>query len=167
MRTSIPRSKQKRYGAFKPTDEVFAAWTRTQEIADALQAKIIVFQSPASFEPTRENKRNLRRFFTLIASEQYTFVWEPRGAWSANEIRSLCQELGLVHCVDAFQSEPTFGKIRYYRLHGRGGYRYKYTLADLRLLRDLVRGIKDVYCMFNNMFMYEDALAFQKLLCTP
>ena len=51
---------------FAPTEEVFAAWERTGQIAEALEAKIVVFQCPASFRPTEENKANKRAFFRSI-----------------------------------------------------------------------------------------------------
>ncbi|MFH0933440.1 MAG: hypothetical protein V1832_03870 [Nitrospirota bacterium] len=43
-------------------------------IADALNAKVIVFQCPASFKPTKENKQNLVRFFSSIERRDVHFV---------------------------------------------------------------------------------------------
>lgn len=162
LKIKIPQLKKKNYGSFRPTDEVYAAWEKTKEIADTLHAKIIVFQCPASFEPTSENKNNLQRFFSSIKSDKYIFAWEPRGRWAEKEIKPICQELNLVHCVDPFKSKSTYGRIRYYRLHGRGGYRYKYTQEDLNILKGFLEEKIDSYVMFNNVSMYEDALAFKK-----
>lgn len=53
LKMEIPREKEKNYGSFRPTDEVRMAWERTMGIADAPDARVIVFQSPASFEPRR------------------------------------------------------------------------------------------------------------------
>lgn len=158
------QSKAKNYGAFKPTDEVYEAWEKTKEIADTLNARVIVFQCPASFEPTTENKHNLMKFFSSVKRDKYLFAWEPRGKWNDNEVKTTCRELNLVHCVDPFKSKSTFGKIRYYRLHGIGGYRYKYTQEDLGVLKEFVGKKIDSYVMFNNVFMYDDALAFKKLV---
>lgn len=140
LRVEIPASKEKCYGSFKPTDEVFAAWATTKEIADCLQARIVVFECPASFEPTRENMRNVRKFFSAISSDRYVFAWEPRGEWGTEEIHALCQEMNLVHCVDPSQSIPVAGQIHYYRLHGIGGYRHKYTRDELKALEKQTRG---------------------------
>lgn len=164
LKKKIPQSKEKNYGSFKPTDELYAAWEKTKEIADILHARIIVFQCPASFEPTAENKSNLKRFFSSMKSDKYIFAWEPRGKWGEKEIETLCKELNLVHCVDPFKSKSTFGSIRYYRLHGIGGYRYKYTQQDFDVLKELVIEKIDIYALFNNIFMYDDAQAFKKLI---
>jgi len=164
LKMKIPSSKEKNYGSFKPTDEVLQAWERTREIADILNARIIVFQCPASFKPTDENKRNLKKFFSSIKRENLIFAWEPRGKWDEKEIEPLCRELSLIHVVDPFVSRTVYGRIRYYRLHGIGGYRYKYTIEDLQKLSGLYDKKMDVYFMFNNLSMYEDALEFKNLL---
>ena len=166
LKIKISQSKEKNYGSFKPTDEVYAAWERTKEIADTLNAKVVVFQCPASFEPTNENKSNIKRFFTSIKSDKYIFAWEPRGKWDEKEVGSICNKLNLVHCVDQFKSKPTYSKICYYRLHGIGGYKYKYTEEDMHTLKGFVKRGFDSYFMFNNVYMYEDALAFKKLCAT-
>ncbi len=164
LRMAIPAEKKDRYGAFRSTDEVFAAWERTAEIAAALHARVIVFQSPASFHPTRENEENMRRFFSAIDRKGYRLAWEPRGEWRAQDIKSLCRELELIDAVDPFQTSPTWGNIRYYRLHGIGGYRYKYSGEELARLKALAEEETDTFFMFNNSYMHEDALAFARLV---
>jgi uncharacterized protein YecE (DUF72 family) len=163
LKLKIPHSKEKNYGLFKPTDEVLHAWEKTKEIANMLNAKIIVFQCPASFKPTEENKHNMKKFFSLIERGRFIFGWEPRGKWDDKEIETMCRELDLIHIVDPFKSTPVYGNIRYYRLHGIGGYKYNYTEADLRKLGDLIEGRRYIYFLFNNVFMYEDALEFKKI----
>ena len=164
LRIEISPSQAKNYGSFKPTDEVFSAWAQTKEIADELEARIIIFQCPASFEPTSENKRNLKKFLSAIASPRYTFVWEPRGWWRTEEIRGLCEELNLIHCVDPFQSKAVFGEIRYYRLHGIAGYRHKYSGEELGKLKAMAQESENSYFLFNNVHMFADAQAFQQLI---
>lgn len=164
LKIPISGSRAKNYGSFKPTGEVLDAWEETREIARALNASIIVFQCPASFAPTDENKRNMRAFFSSVERESSAFAWEPRGAWSEGEIEQLCRDLELMHVVDPFQSRPVWGNIRYFRLHGRGGYRYRYTEEDLDTLKKLPGEAVPAYFMFNNVYMYEDALALKNLL---
>lgn len=143
-------------GSFKPTDAVMDAWRRTDEIRRALEARVVVFQCPASFAPTARNKDNLRAFFRAIERENLVCVWEPRGSWQVAEIRALCQELDLVHCVDPFKASQAFGDIAYWRLHGIGGYSYRYSDENLRALAEMLAGRRG-YCMFNNAAMYDDA----------
>ena len=156
--------KPDRYGFFRPTDEVLAAWERTKGIAQALEAQIVLFQCPASFTPTKEHIADMRAFFQLIERDGLLFAWEPRGEWEDEQIEGLCQELDLAHSVDPFQRPPLSGEIAYFRLHGRGGYRYRYTDEDLSRLLHWCREYEEGYCLFNNITMFEDALRMKEMM---
>jgi uncharacterized protein YecE (DUF72 family) len=164
LKAKIPEAHQGRYGYFKPTEEVLAAWETTKKIADALESNVIVFQCPASFAPDSENMKNMKRFFSRIKRGTHILAWEPRGTWLPSAVASFCRDLDLVHVVDPFVASQAYGNIGYYRLHGRSGYRYKYTADDLYSLEELARKKKDCYVMFNNVHMYEDAAAFYELI---
>jgi uncharacterized protein YecE (DUF72 family) len=177
LKLKIPESKKKNYGFFKPSDEVLGAWGKTEKIAQILKSKIIVFQCPPSFEPNSLNKKNLERFFKTIERKGHLLVWEPRGKWERKEILSVCEKLNLLPCLDPFKYKPFPGKIGYFRLHGKTGYRYKYTDSDLEKLKQIAQILIKVrrsrqnknncnliYFMFNNVFMFEDALRFQKTM---
>jgi uncharacterized protein YecE (DUF72 family) len=131
LKVSWPRPKLQNCGSFKPTEEIHWAWEETRKAARALQSKCVVFQCPASFEPSEKNKKNLRVFFGKAQREGRQFVWEPRGSWPDEEVKKLCRDLDLVHGVDPFKDEPQFGQIKYFRLHGITGFRYRFTGKDL------------------------------------
>lgn len=156
-----PRNK-KNYGFFRPSDEVFAAWEVTRAFALELKARMVVFQSPASFTPEKQHKENMVRFFAGLERGGLPLVWEPRGKWEVGEIKELCQRLDLIHCVDPLKSEPSYGRLRYFRLHGPAGYRSHYQDHDLSRILGMCQG--DIYCFFNNSFMFEDATRFLRLL---
>ncbi|MBI2845128.1 MAG: DUF72 domain-containing protein, partial [Chloroflexi bacterium] len=137
-----------KYGFCQSTMEVHEAWQVTKETARALGVRWIVFQCPASFTPTREHIKNLQKFFAKIDRDRFLFAWEPRGKWDKEVVTRLCQELGLVHCVDPFQSLPITAGKAYFRLHGRGGYRYRYPADDLQKLQDWCQEYSEVYCLF-------------------
>jgi len=162
-KVKIPPSKRGAYGYFRPTDVVFGAWEETKRIARALRAKLIVFQCPASFKPTSENMRNMEDFFTRAERGGLLFGWEPRGEWKSQEIEGLCRSLNLIHIVDPFKAQVAYGLIDYFRLHGKGGYRYRYSPQELLQLKGWVEE-KPTYVMFNNVYMFEDALRFAQLL---
>ncbi|MCX7973206.1 MAG: DUF72 domain-containing protein [Candidatus Aminicenantes bacterium] len=162
LKKPIPKSKENLYGNFRPTAEVFAAWQRIKEIAELLKAKLIIFQSPASFEPNSENKKNIRNFFNQIERNSFLFGWEARGKWSLEEIQEICRELELIDVVDPFIRWPVTQGLKYFRLHGLGGYHYRYQESDLKKLFDLTIKEKEVYVMFNNVHMFEDALKFKE-----
>jgi len=137
----------------------------TREVAKTLNSKIVVFQSPGSFKPKKENIENFRNFFKRIKEKNFVFVWEPRGNWPDNLIKKLCKELNLVHCTDPFKQKPVFGKINYFRLHGRDGYnlKYEYTNEDLKELLKFCNK-RENYILFNNLSMFDDAQRFQHFL---
>jgi len=160
LKLSWPAGRLSQCGSFKPTEEVLWAWEETRGIAAALRSRYIVFQCPASFQPSPENKENLKSFFKKARREDFRFIWEPRGKWEPQEIRAICRELDLIHGVDPFKKDPAFGKIRYFRLHGITGYRYRFSGEDLETLRQ--KCLERSYCLFNNVNMWADALAFQE-----
>ena len=164
LKVQVRPAQRTRYGFFRPTDEVFKAWKETDLIASALNAKIIVFQCPASFTPQRIHIENLTEFFRKVERKDYIFVWEPRGGWPEKTVSDLCEQLNLIHCVDPFKEKPRFGKLKYFRLHGIDGYKYKYTDTDLNRLKDFCVGEDRAYAMFNNAAMWEDAERFKQLL---
>ncbi len=157
-----------RYGLFRPTEEVFEAWTVTDGIRKALNARIVVFQTPASFKETGSNISNMYDFFHSIDRNEIIMVWEPRGDWTRNTIMRICEELELIHCVDPFAAQPESGTgFGYFRLHGsppgKRMYRYTYTDTDLQFLYEHCRGYSQVYVLFNNITMFDDALRFKRL----
>lgn len=159
----IQPGKEERYGSFKDSDEVRKAWEDTMNFARALNARVIVFQCPASFKETEENINNMRTFFSSIKAPGLAFAWEPRGDWNEQTIKTLCAELGLIHCVDPMVRPPLHGEMQYFRLHGGPDYRHKYSIDELEHLRDMI-GNKEAYVLFNNLNMYDDTLAFIRLL---
>jgi uncharacterized protein YecE (DUF72 family) len=170
LKKPVAESERTSYGAFRPSEQVSAAWRVTLEVARALEAPAIIFQCPASFRPTAENQENLAGFFRSIEREGRLIVWEPRGDWEPRVIHGLCESLDLVHCVDPFQGgAPSGSGPVYLRLHGRGGYHYQYTDEELDWVassvcwRGALAGRGPIYVMFNNTSMKEDALRFMKL----
>lgn len=163
LRTSIEPAERSYYGSFKPTPQVLAAWERTRDIARALDAPLVVFQCPASFKPVPPNLTNMRSFFSGIQRDNLAMAWEPRGTWPQELVRSLCQEMDLIHCVDPFVGPAVWGSMNYFRLHGITGYGYSFTQEDLRRLFSWCSG-KPSWVLFNNFTMAQDASRFQMLL---
>jgi len=164
LKTSLSDTERRQAGGFRFTDVVRRAWDTTRQVAEALAADKVLFQCPASFTPNNENIDRLRTFFTSIHREGITCLWEPRGQWPADQIRALCRELDLRHCVDPFVSECVTQGLRYYRLHGIGGYGHRYSDQELVHLSGYRRRRGQSYFMFNNISMLQDAKRFQELL---
>lgn len=172
LKGAVSEEERDLYGSFRPTEQVWLAWERTRQIASIIDARVIVFQCPKSFLPTRENVRNLSAFFEGIERDDRKLAWEPRGDdWQPEVIRDLCAANNLIHCVDPFKAEPAYGDALYWRLHGRTGYRYRYTDEDLSELRVKLSDYAHVpgpnFLMFNNIYSKEDALRFKNPEARP
>uniref|UniRef100_A0A7J2U461 DUF72 domain-containing protein n=1 Tax=Ignisphaera aggregans TaxID=334771 RepID=A0A7J2U461_9CREN len=165
-----------RYGFLRPTKEVFEAWESVVEAAKTLEAEVIVIQTPPSFGYSEEYYRNAVEFFSATNTSNFVIGWEPRGTWLQNldKVADIVSRFkNVIHIVDPFKALPTVCKeVTYFRLHGIGkgevNYRYKYTDEDLQNLLDIVRKIlsksNNVYAMFNNVYMAQDAQRFRELI---
>ncbi len=170
----VSSEKRDKYGFFKPTEEVFKAWEYVKKIAEILKAKVIIFQTPPSFRCTEENIRNMRFFFENIDRGSLLLGWEPRGTWYNHQevLKEILDKLDIIHVVDPLRHSPLrIPGTAYFRLHGLGGrevnYRYKYTESDLKYLKSIIlslENVDEVYVMFNNVYMFDDALYFKKIL---
>jgi uncharacterized protein YecE (DUF72 family) len=159
----LSREQQYQAGSFKWNPVTRMAFDRTQEIAGALEAAAILFQTPKSFSPTEENLDRLRRFFHEIHRGGRRMIFEPRGAgWKGGIMCDLVETLHLIHAVDPFLRPPVGRGLRYYRLHGRPAYNYrhKYTREDLAQLESMLDPTAPNWVLFNNMSMAEDARRF-------
>jgi uncharacterized protein YecE (DUF72 family) len=165
-RLRAPLERPEEAGFFRPTETVLAGYARTREAARLLTARIVLFQCPASFTPSREHIRDMRAFFRRVPRDGLVFAWEPRGDWDDEQVRDLCAELDLVHCVDPFAGKPVTGRLAYFRLHGIGGYRHRHSDQELRSLLDTCAPFEEAYCLFNNMSMWEDAKRLKALAAT-
>lgn len=164
LRRPLTDAEREDAGSFRDTETVAAAWETTRACAAALDARAILFQCPASFAPTGENVARLVGFFKGAARDGRDFCWEPRGGWPRDLIRDLCETLDLWHVVDPFAEETVTPERCYYRLHGRGGWRYAYEDGELEDLAAMLSEDAPSYVFFNNVRMLEDAMRFRALL---
>ena len=155
------------YGLLKNTEEVYWAWEKTLKVCKLLRADKVLIQLPPKCEVSDEALDTLTRF----RESGLKIILEPRhNSWFSDEIIGFLNRIDIVLCVDPFKNNPVrTSDIHYWRLHGRNGYRYgyKYTDNDLRELMSFLNEVRDVdstYVLFNNKFMYEDALRFRELL---
>ncbi|MCW1296476.1 MAG: DUF72 domain-containing protein [Candidatus Parvarchaeota archaeon] len=160
-------------GFLRPTSEVLSFWNETLQVCKTLKSKICLIQLPSSFKENEENKKNMKKFFSSIKRDEISIAIELRG-WSDKGIEEVCKVFDLIDVCDPFARQPTFfskKKIAYFRLHGsppgKRMYSYKYTRKDLESLlkkiNEIKRSVKEVYCLFNNIYMWKNAKQFQFL----
>ena len=156
--------------------ETMKAFETMKEICRELEAKILLIQTPASFKP--ESLKIAEEFFRGIERNDLIIVWETRGPlWekeeTREELRMILESLDVPHVTDPFRTLPVYsGKVAYLRLHGLGSrmYYYQYSDEELLRLRDAARSLeteeREVYVLFNNLSMFEDAYRFQSFIKT-
>jgi uncharacterized protein YecE (DUF72 family) len=145
-------------------------------ICQALKARILLIQTPDSFRPDRLS--DAAKFFGKIQRDDLTVVWETRGAaWDHPDVRkkleNTLKHLSVFHVTDPFRALPVYAEtVAYFRLHGLGKelYYYQYSDAELKQLLSIVEPFehdgKEVYVLFNNLFMFDDAVRFKSLIET-
>jgi uncharacterized protein YecE (DUF72 family) len=158
----------------KVEKDSFEAFERMKQICRILGSKILLIQTPGSFKP--DDLADAERFFRQVDRGSLALVWETRGpSWESHDaykkLSRVLKELEVGHVADPFKVTPAYtGEIAYFRLHGLGEnmYYYQYTDSELRRLKELVSvydaGGKDIYVLFNNLSMFEDAVRFTKYL---
>ena len=163
LKQTLSDTEKREAGYFRNSAIVYQAWEATLTAAAALEAKTILFQCPASFKQTQANMASLKEFFRAIDRKDLNLCWEPRGDWDCAVVKSICTGLDLWHVVDPFVDQSVTPGKCYFRLHGRGGWRYEYTDDELEELAVLVSKQKARYVFFNNSRMSDDALRFCQL----
>jgi len=154
----------------------FKAFEQMKQICKALRACILLIQTPGSFRP--DKLKDAHEFLGKVDREGLVVVWETRGpSWDDPDAREklakALQELDVSHVTDPFRTMPTYtSSTAYFRLHGLGDrmYYYQFTDTELKKLHELVKpleaGGKEVYVLFNNLSMFDDALRFKRYLET-
>lgn len=154
------------YGSFQDTEEVRQAWQATLKTAELLEARVVLYETPASFTPTARNRQNMASFFARVPRDGWTHVWEPQGVWSAPEVQGLCDQLGLVACCDPLVLEAfPVGAVAYLKIRNLGS---PHPMSDSELIW-LAQGLADydsAHVIFNTSRMFTDARKLVDILNT-
>jgi uncharacterized protein YecE (DUF72 family) len=165
LKKELSEKERTECGAFRKSRIVMDAWKTTLECAEVLRAKRILFQCPASLKPTKQTLSNMRKFFDDIDRNGFELYWEPRGKdWTPELIKGTCKEFGLYHAIDPFVGDCQTPMRTYFRLHGKGGWRYVYNDDEIAEIATKLPSRGTAYVLFNNIKMREDAERFARLL---
>lgn len=163
LKGDIIKGREEEAGEFKWTQLVREAYEETVKCCEVLEAKFLLFQTPPSFKPTDENIKRVINFFENVDRKNLKFVWEPRGNWDEEVLRTISRRCNVIIGGDPLQGAFLYGSPLYIRLHGRKGYRYKFTEDDFDEIMDFI-GNRSAYLLFNNIYMLEDAILFKRRL---
>jgi uncharacterized protein YecE (DUF72 family) len=159
-----PKSQWRKYSPFAATKEVGAAFDESVALAKELGAKLLLFQTPADLVPDKPLLRAMTHFFERADRQKRRWIWEPKGGWDYKEAAALAKDLGLVLCVDPLQNPPPDPQFAYCHLPGPAGFRSRYEEEALLRLRDLCHELNEIYCLFGNIDMNNDATRFHQLV---
>ena len=156
------------YGSFQATEQVHQAWQTTKKAADLLGSPVILYETPASFTPTAQNRKSMAAFFPHEArqgtGQGLTHIWEPQGLWSPPEVHGVCEELGLVASWDPLASESMPpGRVAYLKIRNMGSP-HPISLSELDWL---VQGLEDydaAHVVFSSSKMFTDARKLAEML---
>lgn len=154
--------QRSRVGHFRDTPEVGLAAEAARAAAEALGAKFVVFEIPASFFPDADHLRDLYRFFKNWRRGKLLPIIQPKN-WSAKLVTKVCGELGLVAARDPLDhsGEDAPGPLRakptlnYFRL--RGGATGSYGDGELEEIRKACRDVPSYVYFTNRLNSFRDA----------
>jgi uncharacterized protein YecE (DUF72 family) len=158
----LPKNRQLLCGGFRESLEVHEAWQATRAAAEALGARLVVFETPGSFVPGPDSLRDLYAFFRRISRAKLTPVWAPRGLEWDRLADKVCGELGLERAYDPLrQKPPAKGRFRYARVGVPRG-----SFLDVDDLSTIARSLEGgpAYVVFSHRAAFPDAARLQALL---
>lgn len=169
-------------GHLKPLPKNFKIFEQLLEIAKVLDARIIHFQFPPSFEVSKPVIQDWREFFasTSKTSRNLKFALEIRngiqkskGGDSETALQRLIGDYDLIPTTDPTRDEQVqaspSSKIVYSRVFGPGAHtRWSFDTQELKKLDDKLSEVKASkrYVTFHNLTMYEDASRMKTLVST-
>lgn len=158
----LPKRRQELCGGFRESLEVHEAWMATRAALEALGARLVLFETPASFAPGPDRLRDLYRFFKALPRGKWTPVWAPRGAEWGPLADKVCADLGLERAYDPLREPgPSRGRLRYLRPGvPRGAFLGVDELSTIA--RAVERG--PAYVVFSHRTAFPDAARLQALL---
>jgi len=153
------------FGMLRYTEEVLWAWEQTIKAAEMLEADKIVIQLPPSLDWNKYKDDILKTLNKLVESNKRLIIEPRHKSWFNDEVYKLFRKYNIVFCTDPFKNGiiKTVDDLIYIRLHGIGGYKYKYSDDELMKIFDWIRDYSEsmnIYILFNNVYMLDDSRRF-------
>lgn len=165
----VPARRRAFFGHFRSSPEVLRAWESVKAVAEAMDARFVVFDTPASFFPDADHLRDMYKFFKTIDRGSLKLVWQPRGNWADPMADKVCSDLKLLRAVDPLAGgapRARSGAARYFRVLGGGGGKPQPGRGfDDKALAQLLEvcAEKPSYVFFANRTAWQDARRLQEL----
>jgi len=88
--------------------------------AEALDARWLLVQTPASFGPGQRNRDRLKKLFERLLLSGRHVAWDPRGVWEEAEVLPLISEVDVQWARDASRYEMVEEQLAYVRIPALG-----------------------------------------------
>ena len=151
-------------GHLQGSEVVREALAKTFEVARALDAAAVLFETPPSFTPTPTHRGRLTRFFEGC-ERPATLVWCPAGLWQADEVVRICRDLQLVPGLDPFTGGEALEREPSVYLRPLGlGAEHRHTEAELRWLASQLVPHERAYCVFGSPWLFDEARQLRELI---
>jgi uncharacterized protein YecE (DUF72 family) len=127
----------------RPSEQLDIEVAATLATVDAVQARTLLVQTASDCTPSNVWRDRLTKLVERLQRDGTQIVWEPSGLWEAEDAALFAKKLGIVLCVDPFQSGVPRGPIAYLRLRALGetrsfgGARIEALAAELRDRREV------------------------------
>ena len=150
-----------------PTERAVKAFQDCIEVAEILKSKILVLETPKSFDPIKAINR-LKNLLKKVDIRDIRIAWEPRSGWPPKAVEEAIK-LKLIPITDYSIREPPYDdeEIAYTRLFGKGRHNiYQFTDEDLIKIKERAerRRSKKVYLSFHGIRMYLDAARLERFI---
>lgn len=151
---------------FEAVPESFDVFDKMTKICAILNAEILHFQTPFSFQFTKTNSDRVKDFFSST-NNKLRIALETRSPipLDSSFVKDM-QDLNIIHCVDLLKEvEPAYASdILYTRIFGKGYHNiYQQLDSELKMIDKKASGIgikKAVITMHSNR-MFKDAARFK------
>jgi len=144
------------------------AWEKTEQLADLLDARVIVIQLPPKYDYSTKNLSRLGEFLSAVSTDRIPAFEFRHTSWFGRlqEARAVVAPWNGIVVTDPLKMNPPDQPLQYHRMHGSDGlvnYRHKYTGEELERVRRSI-GRSKAYVFFNNLAMKEDADSFLRMV---
>ena len=119
-------------GALRFDDQLEGALQWLVNATEALQAKAVVFNTPAELTPGARSRELFAEYVRrLPVVENRHYVWLPQGLWEPSDAQTLCGELGLCYGFDPLEARAVRASNAVYATLRALGHRASFSPAAL------------------------------------
>jgi hypothetical protein len=124
-----------------PPGDVVAA---TRKAAEALGARWLLLRTPASAGPSSRTRARLARLVEELEGAARGLAWEPRGAWTDEELVEVASELDVALVRDLAEQDPPPSPLVYTRLLALGR-NSRLGSGALERVADRLEGVEEAF----------------------